>query len=889
MRPLAFPLVLVLAAMSSAPSRAAAPAADGAVVEQLPDGPRLVLIPQRSVPMFSCTVFVPAGSVLETPATNGAAHYLEHLLFNGTETRTREQVYARTDLLGAYNNASTQQERTIFQLLLPSEVWREGLELQSDMLLHSTIPADMFTKEQGIILEELAKDKTDADYAAGIFEANALWGDDARALPVLGTEESIAGMDRDGVAAFYHARYRPAGMTIVVMGDFDPAEARGEVEKLYGGHPEKPAPLPPRPAFPAGRMLAARKLHALGHTRVRILLPAPSLAGVDFAGARLLESVLSSGAKAAVTRAVEATGVTPLSASASMDGGSPWSVLSVAVDLPAETTDVAPVVQAVLAHLAAVSSIGVDAEDRIAARREFLSEELSLREKMHYYGLMRADVLGTDPEAALHMTQDPVAAEAAADRMLHDALADGRVLVTAVGPGLDDAKTPLGDAPSAATATWYTGIHPGGVPALPPAPPVTTTTEVRRVVLDDGLVVIAHASPDSRTFAAHVLLKDRARHEAALGLPRGSVDVMHRMLGTRTAKHDADAMRGLLATYGATLKVTDQDGIPYDDYYFSPEYSYVRLESFDLFGLAALELMAEALYQPAWTQDNLDQAKEAAATRAAAEASTPRAVANAGFYGALGANHPLAGGVYGPPDPLRGLDLDSVRALHAAMVAPGNVILTISSSLPVDAQIAAARRMFRGRGKPAAPLPALAWTPAAKGARVEATTGQKQSWILVGAPLDAAEGDRPAVRLAGSILSERLAETLREKEGLAYSIGAEVRSAPGSCFLMGAGTRAANLERMEAGMREIAAALGTSPPGADELESARNRSEGRDRMRRLSRMGIAYAYSMAEFRGVDPAAIDADVPVLRAVTPDDVARVALRYFTLPDPVVAIAR
>ncbi len=887
------PLVVLaaLAAASPAPTAAGAapPAADGSRVEQLPGGPRLVLLPQRSVPMVSCTVFVPAGSALETAATNGAAHYLEHLLFNGTTTRTREEIYARTDLLGAYNNASTQQERTVFQLLLPSEVWREGFALQADMLLNSVIPEDMFVKERGIILEELAKDKSDADWAAGVFEAQALWGEDPRALPVLGTEESIAGMDRDAVAAFYAERYRPAGMTIVLMGDFDPDEARAEVAKTYGGRPEPAAPLPPRPPFPAGRTLVTKRMENLQSTRVRVVLPAPELSGDAFAGARILGGTLTSGEHAAVTRAAEAAGAAPLAASASVDGGSPWSALTVALDLPAETTDVRAVVDAVLAHLAAVDARGVDASDRLAARREFLSEELSLREKMHYYGLMRADVLGANPEAALRITERPEAAEKAAGELLRAALADGRVLVTAAGPALADGRTALGGAPAAAAAAWYADVKPGGVPALPPAPPVTTVTEVRRVVLEDGLTVIAHASPDARTFAAHILLKDRARHEAALELPRGAVDVVHRILGTRTAKRDADTMRGLLATYGASLKVTDADMIPYDDYYFSPEYSYVRLEGFDLFGLPALELAAEALYEPAWTEENLAQAKAAAAARAATDAASPRAAAAAAFYEALGAGHPLAGGVYGAADPLRALTLDDVRRLHAAITAPSNVIVAVSSSLPADVAIEAVRRMFSKRANPEGRPPRRAWTPASTTARVEVPVGKDQSWILVGAPLVVKEADRHALRLAGVVLSDRLAETLREKEGLAYSIGADVRLSDGACLVMGAGTRPANLERMEAGMKDLAMSLAARPPTPEELEGARNRSEGRDRMRRLSRMGCAYAYCMAELRGKDPAAIDADLPALRAVTPDDVARVAKTWFTPADAFVAIAR
>ena len=78
----------MLAAVKAGAAPAEAPA-DSAHVEWLAGGPRIVFIPQHSVPMVSCTVLAPAGSVLETAATNGAAHYLEHLLFNGTKKSCR--------------------------------------------------------------------------------------------------------------------------------------------------------------------------------------------------------------------------------------------------------------------------------------------------------------------------------------------------------------------------------------------------------------------------------------------------------------------------------------------------------------------------------------------------------------------------------------------------------------------------------------------------------------------------------------------------------------------------------------------------------------------------------------------------------------------------------
>jgi len=867
---------------------------DNAWTEKLPGGPEVLFLPQRSVPMFSCTVLVPAGSALETPATNGAAHYLEHLLFNGTTSRTREQLYAETDLLGAYNNASTQRERTVFQLLLPSENWREGLALQADMLRNSTLPEAMFDKERGIILEELAKDRSIPEWSAARFVDEALWGDSSRGLAVLGTEESIAGMDPAAVTAFYHGGYRPRGMTVVLMGDFDLAEARDELTRLYGNDERPVSVMPARPPFPEGRRVVGRKFDGLGGVEIRVMLPLPPLAGDDFATARLVESMLSSGEGTALARAVEAASASPMSAAVSIDGGSPWSLLTLAAELP-EGADPAPVISALLAHAAAFAEFGPDAAHLETSRREVVAGEISLREKMHYYGLMRADALGTAGPAVAATLAERAAERTAADcaALVGQALSDGRVLVTVAGASKDFDRD-LSEQPSAEDAAWWPAPEDDvAAPPAPVAPPVTTETVILRDELPGGTVLVVHSSPDSRTFAAHVVLR-RAGLEAALDVPRGTTDIVHRMMSQGTESLSEDELRGQLARLGAKLKTTDLDWIPYDDYYFSPEYSYLRLETIDLYALESLGLLAEVMRSPRLDEEALAKARTAAVARAEKDGRSPRTVADRLFWKAAG--HPDLGAVYGNPEALRGTTLDDVKRAHAALLKPWRRIIVVSGSLPADTLRAEATRLFAFEA-PTTDYRGDEENTLSGGldyARLEEETGQEQSWLLIGSRIGAAHAaappdDEPALRLAAAILSDRLADRLREKEGLAYSIGASYRTSPPRVVRMSAGTRPANLERMEEGMLEVAASLVSEPPSAADVAGAFNRGEGRGRMRRLSRIGQAYALAMAELRGRDPRHLDAGLPALRAVTPEDVVAAARAHLAFDAPITTIAR
>ncbi len=884
-------------------------------VDSIPGGPRLILLPDRSVPMVSCTVIVPSGSAFETPETNGAAHSLEHLLFNGTTARTREEIYALTDLLGAYNNASTQRERTVFQLLLPSENWKDGIALQSDMLLRSTLPPAMFEKEKGVILEELAKDRSDPGYDAQTFTESETWGADPRAMPVLGTESTIRGMDLESIREFYRARYRPELMTIVLMGDFDSGEA-GEVLAAAYAERANEAPAPgargegataARPPFPEGRTVVSRAMPALETTRVRVMLPMPSIDDPRAVDAILLADLLTEGRHASVARAIEAACGPVVECWASFEGGAPWSLLTIGADLPRDARggeapgSPAPAIGAIVAHFAALAASNEWLADMEDARVSRVVRETQLREKMHYFGLERADLLGAkEPSLALELPSRIGACEPENVRRLMASAATRFFVATAAGPALPDSRVRI-------DASDWPEVRPAPAASAPPAyraipdPPRTSRTGIRRIVRPDSLVLIVHESPEPRTFAIHAFLENRAEWENALGVPEGTADVLHRMMELGTADMARDDLRGALGAIGATLKVTDADGVPYDDYYFSPEFSYVRLETIDAFATEAIDVFGAILARPRFDESTLATAAAAATARARKDAQSPGAVAERLFYGALGEGHPRARAVDGAPGSAERVSLDDVRRLHARLADPSNVILVVSSSLPAERIGALVREKLPHRPAnetsaaahaPAAATAAAPFRPRPLAARVEtaAETGREQSAIVVGAPLEVPPEDQSAVRVAVALLSERLADQLREREGLAYSIGASARlDEPGRCVTMSAGTRPENLVRMEAGMREIAQALATTPPTQEQIRGAVNRMEGQLRMRRLTRIGQAFALGMAELRGRDPAQIDAEPAKLRAVTPQDVERVARRTLAFDPSITAIAK
>ena len=122
----------------------------------LPNGLRVLLLPVPDALSASVGIWVEAGSRYEAPALQGISHFVEHMAFKGTPTRSARQISEEMDLLGGSLNAYTAKEYTRYYAQTLAENARPALELLTDMLLHSKMdPADV-ALEQGVILEEMA-------------------------------------------------------------------------------------------------------------------------------------------------------------------------------------------------------------------------------------------------------------------------------------------------------------------------------------------------------------------------------------------------------------------------------------------------------------------------------------------------------------------------------------------------------------------------------------------------------------------------------------------------------------------------------------------------------------------------------------------------------------
>ncbi|MFI5044345.1 MAG: M16 family metallopeptidase, partial [Acidimicrobiales bacterium] len=212
----------------------------------LPNGVRVLTDSVPHAQSVALSVWVGVGSRDEPEAVAGASHFLEHLLFKGTETLSAQELSIAVDSVGGEMNAFTANEHTTYFARVPAGELDLGAELLLDVVEAPALRDPDFESERDVILEELAAAADDPDDVASVALFEALFPGHPLGREVLGTEESIASLRRDSVAAFFDTWYRPASLVVVAAGRVthdSVVEAVGSrFGSVVGPTPERSAP-----------------------------------------------------------------------------------------------------------------------------------------------------------------------------------------------------------------------------------------------------------------------------------------------------------------------------------------------------------------------------------------------------------------------------------------------------------------------------------------------------------------------------------------------------------------------------------------------------------------------------------------------------------------------
>ena len=208
---------------------------DGGLVRRtvLPGGLRVITEQVPGVRSVAFGIWVAVGSRDETPAQMGSAHYLEHLLFKGTRSRSALDISAGIEAVGGELNAYTTKEYTTFYARVLDVDLPLAIDVVSDVVSHALLRSADVEAERGVILEEIAMH--DDDHADAVHEefAAALFGASPLGRPILGTVETIESLTRRSINAFYRRRYQPQNMVVAASGNLEHGDVVRRVRAAF--------------------------------------------------------------------------------------------------------------------------------------------------------------------------------------------------------------------------------------------------------------------------------------------------------------------------------------------------------------------------------------------------------------------------------------------------------------------------------------------------------------------------------------------------------------------------------------------------------------------------------------------------------------------------------
>ncbi|MDO8539926.1 MAG: pitrilysin family protein [Opitutaceae bacterium] len=730
----------------------------------LPNGTTVLLKRDTSAALASVQVWVKSGSIHENAHLGaGLSHFLEHMLFKGTERRAGREISATVQAHGGYINAYTTFDRTVYYIDLPSEHTGMAIDLLADAVLHSTLPADEVAKEKDVIQREIAMTRDDPDNRLWEALFAAAFREHPYRYPIIGHRDVFSVVTRDDLVGYYRSRYVPNNLVVVVVGDIDLAATQAAIEQHFGVAPRvrlAPVLVPEEPAQLAPRM--DDRFEDVEVTRSVLAWPIPGLAHDDAPVLDLLATILGHGDSSVLWQEVRerAALVHTIDASAWNPGTSGLFCISCTCD-GGKREAANATIERVLARC--VTS-GFTAPQLKKAMRQLVVGEINSRKTMSGQAsrLGVAEVVVGDLDHSrtyFERLQSITPADVRA--MLQKYLARGRLTSVSLNPANSNR-------PIAAPAAMAAG-----------------SPDFSEIKLPNGTRLLLQ--PDRRLPDLHLRLLMQGGSLYEQPGRRGSTALLATMLTKDTKTHRAAAVAQFIEEAGGSF------------YPFSGNNSLgLAAEVLPTDADRALRVIADAVLTPAFKPATFTTERDAQVASLQQDdddvVTWARKKLREKFFG----GHPLALDPHGDQAGVKALTPSDLAALFRRLCVGPNVVLAVAGDFDpkkfVPKLKAFLARIPRG-GVPAvsdiAGLPAV--LPAQPGdfierqPREQAVVGQAFSGPRVHAD-DFYVGEVADELFSG--MASRLFERVREEKGLAYFVrSARVTGLDAGMFFFFAGTQ----------------------------------------------------------------------------------------------------
>lgn len=851
--------------------------------ETLPNGLRVFLKPIPSSPVVTTMVAYKVGSADEDLDNTGLSHYLEHLMFKGTDKIMPGDIDRVTLRNGGANNANTSEDCTIYFFNFAADRWEAALDIEADRMRNIRIDAKHeFEQEKGAVISELERNEDEPWDLESKAILPALFGKvGPYGHPVIGEREHVRGATANVIKAHYDKWYYPNNAVLVVCGGFDPDRAMGKVKKLFG--PIARGELPERkPEKDAKREGPVHKDIPSKFQVPRMLMGFNTFrtGDPDFPAFEVLQSILTGGKTSRLyKKMVEGEEIAATVGSFNSTGRYPgWFSVQVEL-LPGKSRKQAE--DLVLAELKKLQDEPVSPTELNRVKRQVLRAAIFNREDVQNLadsiarGVVVKDfdyVKNYLPRVAA-VTAEEV--QAAARKYLAP---DQRVVVWSVPPEKrgeggaggrrEESAKPKGDnrQPTSPRGRHAARAEPSGAAAG------FSLTDAKRVVLDNGLTLLLFENHRLPTVVASAFVRNVRVTEPED--KAGVAALTGRMLDEGTRQHTGPEIAEMIENAGGLMDMNENGG-------------GVEVLAPDR-GLG-LKLLFECLTQPSFPRDAFARERARLLAEIDDQQRQPEVKAQLVYRALVYGKHPLGRPSLGRHATVEKLTPADCANFHHLLFAPNNTLLAVVGDFNPNQVVDEVKRLTADWKSADVHRPELPAIP-----KIEKFT-EKIVTIPQAAQLHFLMG-HPGIRRksedyyrllvmdyvlgTGPGFTDRLSSRLRDREGLAYTVSATVTTSateePGlfTCYI---GTPPQNFARVRDEFREELNRIRDETSRREEVEDAKLYLLGKLPFELTTNARIASHLLLSERYGLGLGYLEDYRKSVAAVTPEDIQSVARKY------------
>ena len=758
---------------------AAGPCVEGICEYRLQSGLRVLLFPDASKPTTTVNIVYGVGSLHENYGETGMAHLLEHLLFKGTPKHP--DIPGEMKQRGISKNATTSLDRTNYFATFPASDetldWLLGLE--ADRMVNSKIAKSDLDSEMTVVRNEMEAGENNPGSVLMKRVRSAAYDWHNYANMPIGARSDVEGVPIGNLQAFYRTWYQPDNAVLIVAGKIDPAKVLPRIAAHFGPLKKPARTLPAlhttEPGQDGERQVTVRRVGEVNFLAASYHVPA--LAQADSAALAVLANVLGDNPNGRVHKALVETKLAAFG-TAMGEGQRDPGLFTLITALP-KTGDTAKVETELLKQAEAIASQPITEAEVSAAKQRLANATEQLLSDVNAVGMALSEYQAAGDWRLLFVQRDAIAKVGAADvnRVAAAYLKPGnRTLGRFIASDAPDRTDIPAAAPVASLVDGYVGKAAVAAGEAFDPTPRNIASRTQTFTLGDGLKVS--------------LLPKKTRGETV---------VMNATFHfgdekSITGRSDAGSLVGPMLMLGSKTMDRAQIAARFDALKTQAQIAgSAQAAQINLIGkretLAdAIALAADVLRNPAFPADQFEQLRMQAVTGTEFQRSEPGAVASialAQYFDPWPKGHPLhADSLDESLAKLKSARLEDVAAYHRDFYGTAEGEIAVIGDFDAEAVKAQLQALFAGWKSPKPYAPISTQYADIKAKRGSFTTPDKPNAVLLARQnlsLNLTDPDFPALSIASSIfggdpLKARLADRIRQKEGLSYGVTAALKA-----------------------------------------------------------------------------------------------------------------